>query len=155
MLTEETRTELLPHLNELPTQRVAVMESRGDPAEVAPELVPRLYAAVAAPAPLRARWPNAHLALKHEWIGLWALPIADGVTEVEGARIEEWEYGQVVEIVHEGPFETERESVAKLRAFVSEQGLELVGPHEEEYLTPPGADPQRTLIRYRVSSRPR
>ncbi len=155
MLTEETRTEFLPHLNELPTQRLAVMESRGDPGLVAPELVPRLYAAVGAPALLRARWPNAHHALKHEWIGLWALPIADGVTEIEGVRIEEWEYGQVVEIVHEGPYETEHESIAKLRTFVAEQGLELVGPHEEEYLTPPGAVPQQTLIRYRVSSRPR
>lgn len=155
MLKEEIRADLAPHLNELPPQRVAVMESRGDPAKVAPELVPRLYAAVRAPAPLRARWPNAHLAPKDEWIGLWALPVADDVTEVAGAQIEEWEYGQVAEIVHEGPYETEQESIAKLQAFVAEQGLELVGPHEEEYLTPPGVDPQRTLIRYRVSSRPR
>ena len=144
-----------PALRELPTQHVAVLESFGDPAEVAPDVVPRLYAAVGAPAPLRARWPNAHLAPRNEWIGLWALPIADTVTELEGALVEDWEYGQVAEIVHEGPYETEQESVAKLLAFAAEQGLELVGPHEEEYLTPPGADPQRTLIRYRVSSLPR
>ena len=150
-----TDTDLAPYLTERPTHRVAVLESRGDPAKVAPDIVPRLYAAVGAPAPLRARWPNAHLAPKDEWIGLWALPVADNVTEVEGVLIEEWEYGQVAEIVHEGPFETEHESVAKLQAFVAEQGLELAGPHEEEYLTPPGVAPQRTLIRYSVSSRAR
>ncbi len=145
----------IPQLRELPDQHMAVLESFGDPAEVAPDVVPRLYAAARTPAPLRARWPNAQLAPKDEWIGRWALPIADGVTELEGALVEDWEYGQVVEIVHEGPYETEHESVAKLQAFAAEQGLELVGPHEEEYLTPPGADPQRTLVRYRVSSRDR
>ncbi len=150
-----TKTELAPRLRELPTQHMAVLESFGDPAEVAPDVVPRLYAAVRVPAPLRVRWPNAHLVPKDEWIGLWALPIADGVTEIEGALIQDWEYGQVAEIVHEGPYETEAESVVKLQEFVAEHDLELVGPHEEEYLTPPGAVPQRTLIRYRVSSRPR
>ena len=144
-----------PQLKDLPTQHMAVLESRGDPAEAAPDLVPRLYAAARTPAPIRARWPNAHLAPKAEWIGRWALPIADGVTELEGALVEDWEYGQVVEIVREGPYETEPESIAKLQAFVTEQGLELVGPHEEEYLTPPDAVPQLTLIRYRVSSRDR
>ena len=153
VLEEEAMTT--PHLRELPTQHMAVLESRGDPAEVALDVVPRLYAAARTPAPLRARWPNAHLVPKDEWIGRWALPIADGVTELEGALVEDWEYGQVAEIVHEGPYETEPESVAKLQAFVTEQGLQLVGPHEEEYLTPPEAVPQRTLIRYRVSSRDR
>ena len=65
------------------------------------------------------------------------------------------EYGQVAEIVHEGPYETEEETVATLRKFVAANGLELARLHEEEYLTPPGVEPQRTLIRYRVSSRER
>ena len=70
MLTE---TDLAPYLTDLPTQHVAVLESRGDPAKVAAEVVPALYAAVGSPAPLRARWPNAHLAPKDDWIGLWAV----------------------------------------------------------------------------------
>ena len=155
MTTNEIGTDLAPHLRELPAQHVAVLESRGDPAEVAQDVVPRLFAAVDGEAPLRARWPNADRAPKDEWIGLWALPIAAGVKEIEGALVEDWEYGRVAEIVHVGPFETEPESVAKLEAFAAEQGLELVGPREEEYLTPPGVEPQRTLIRYRVSSRSR
>ena len=151
----ETETDSAPRVRELPSQHMAVLESIGDPEEAARDVVPRLLAAAGGRGPLRARWPNADVAPRDEWIGLWALPLADRVTEIEGALVDEWDYGRVVEIVHEGPFETESESVARLRAFVAEQGLELVGPHEEVYLTPPGAEPQRTLIRYRVSSRAR
>lgn len=151
-------------------RRVALARSVGEPADAARTVVPALYRAVYAlkmrrkreghdfkVEALRARWPNAHHAPRAEWQGEWAIPVPDDVEELppsdESLELATWEYGPCAEILHEGPYSTEGESVRRLLALVEELGYELAGPHEEEYLSPPGAERQRTVIRYEVRKR--
>lgn len=136
--------------------RMAVIETVGDPGEIAANALGALYGAVAqmglTAGPLRARWPNAVDSPKEQWIARWALPVPDGTTEVgTGITLETW-YGQTTaEVVHEGPFDdAEIETVRRLHRFIRDCGYEIAGPAEEEYLTPPGHEPQRTAIRFEV-----
>ena len=71
-------------------------------------------------------------------------------------RLEPWEYGDVAEILHIGPYDREKPTVERLLAFIRAGGYEAIGDHEEEYLKGPGmffrGDPEKyqTIIRYRV-----
>lgn len=151
-------------------RHMAVLRTVGEPSAAGRTAIPSLYRAVYAlrmsrkeagrefrVEPLRARWPNAPDAPPAEWVGEWALPIPDDVSEVpaKDAEIEvaDWEYGPTAEIVHAGPYATEQESVRKLLAFVEGLGYEIAGPHEEEYLTRPDAKEPRTVVRYPVRRR--
>jgi hypothetical protein len=151
-----------PSLERLPDRRVAVVRTGGDPASVGQEAIKRLYGAVYRlkfarkkegrdfkVEPLRARWANAHLAPRDEWEGIWALPIPDDATP-EGVETDLWAYGPVAAIVHRGSFATEAPTIERLHAFIEENGYEIAGPHEEEYLTRPDAKNQRTRILYRI-----
>jgi hypothetical protein len=71
-----------------------------------------------------------------------------------------WEYGEVAEILHVGPYDREEPTLQRLRKFVQAEGYAIVGEHEEEYvrgptLTGPG-DPEQylTILRYRVAKSP-
>jgi hypothetical protein len=149
-----------PRITTLAPVTMAVVRTTGAPAAVAQLAISALYAAASAAGgargALRARWPDAHLVPQERWTGVWALPIADGVQSlpqiVPGmhVEVETWDYGQVAEIVHVGPYAAEDVGVARLREHVQARGYELSGPHEEEYLTPPGAAEQRTVIRFPV-----
>ncbi len=143
-----------PVIREKAATRMATVRTTGAPAVVGKEAAGALYAAVGGRGPLFARWPNAHLVEKEDWIGIWALPLPEGEPRViPGLRpvtMETWTYGTVAEIVHVGSFATEPETIARLHRFIADQGYEIAGPHEEEYLTPPGSPEQRTLIRYVV-----
>jgi hypothetical protein len=112
----------------------------------------------------RARWPKPLSTPKSEWLGIYALPVPAFVTalpeqdstgEVK-VEIATWEYGDVAEILHVGPYSGEPPTVEKLQNFIKAQGYEIAGPHEEEYLKGPGmffqGDPKTyyTIIRYRV-----
>ncbi len=68
-----------------------------------------------------------------------------------GITLETW-YGHLVaEIVYEGPFgEAQVEEVKRLHRFISDCGYEIAGDAEEEYLTRPGEEPQRTIVRYEI-----
>ena len=59
----------------------------------------------------------------------------------------------VAQIVHLGSYRTEAKTIEKLLKFIAEEGLEIAGVHEEEYLTRPGAKVQKTIIRYPVRKR--
>ncbi len=161
-----------PHLVEMASQRMAVVRTVGEPNAVGGKALPALYGAVYTLkfalkkqgddfkiGALRARWPNAHLAPKDEWVGHWALPVPPGTVavtpKIPGVEviIEDWEYGTVAEVMHVGPFATEGSTVERLHAFVTENGYELAGAHEEEYLTRPEAKVQKTIIRYPVRKR--
>ena len=137
--------------------RMATVRATGDPAVTGRSAAATLYASVGGRGPLFARWPNAHLVAKSDWTGIWGLPLPEGEPRVipgmEPVRVETWTYGMVAEVVHVGAFATEPETIARLHRFIADQGYEIVGPHEEEYLTPPGASEQRTLIRYVVKKR--
>jgi hypothetical protein len=164
-----------PRIVELPGQTMAVTTTAGDPSVVGPAAISALYGAVYAlkvaakrrgadfkVGPLRARWPavgdpGGLAADRAAWVGLWGLPVPDGTTtlpqkapDVE-VRVERWAYGPVAEVLHQGPYATEPETVARLEAFVAARGYRTVGPHEEEYLTQPTARVQKTIIRYNVA----
>lgn len=166
-----------PQIVELPCQTMAVVQTKGDPNNVGPKVIPVLYGAVYTykfdqkkhghdfkVGALRARWSGATvdqdggytLGDPSEMVGEWALPVPDGTTELpqKSSDVEvnarTWEYGPVAQVLHEGPYSEEPGTVQRLHAFVAASGYEIVGPHEEEYLTRPGAKVQKTLIRYRV-----
>jgi hypothetical protein len=159
-----------PELVDLPDRRVAVVTSKGDPEVVGEYVFPALYGAVYTlkfarkkagidnfkVGPLIAHWPDAHLVPRDQWTGIWALPIPNDVTEVPAkipepqVRVETWNAGTVAQVLHIGPYSEEGPTVAKLHAFIEEQGFEIAGDHEEEYLTSPDAKVVKTIIRYPV-----
>jgi len=158
-----------PEILEMGSQKMAVLVTKGDPNKVAAKAMPALYGSVYKlkfelkkkgtdfkVRGLRARWPDAHLVPKDEWTGIWALPIPNDVTEIPQkmpeveVKIETWQYGTVTQILHLGPYKDEGPTVERLHRFIKDSGYEIVGTHEEEYLTSPKAKVQKTLIRYPV-----
>jgi len=155
-----------PRLTTMARQKMIVVEAKGDPNVVGKDAFGLLYKTffslkgvrMAAP---RARWLNIATDPKDQWVGLYGLPIPDSITQlpegIQGVRIEDWEYGEVAEILHVGPYAEETPAIAKLHEFIREIGYEIAGPHEEEYLKGPGmaASPSdyRTIIRYTVKKR--
>ncbi len=169
MATRVRPTE--PHLVRKARQTMAVIRAYGDPNEALPKVLPALYGSVyrlkfglkkAGQAtfkvgPLVARWPISLDTPRDQWVGHVGLAIPAATHSLEQAdsclpiEIEVWEYGpQVAEIMHIGPYVTERPAVDRLLAFVASSGYELAGAHEEEYLTSPNATIQKTVIRYPV-----
>ena len=67
-----------------------------------------------------------------------------------------WEYGEVAEVLHIGPYDREEPTLQRLREFVQVEGYALVEEHEEEYIRGPTmagpGDPEQylTILRYRV-----
>lgn len=153
-----------PHTLELPAERMASVVTTGDPDKVAAPAVEALYRSVAEVRketpfdlePLRARWPMQSEDPRDEWVAMWGIPVPATVEHMPQVDedypviIEDWEYGAVAEIMHEGSYAEERRTVERLYDYMREQRYEVLGPHEEEYLTPPDAPVPRTLIRYRV-----
>jgi hypothetical protein len=154
-----------PQINKMPDkQKMLVVEAKGDPNVVGKEAFSLLFKTFFSlkgvkMVPPRARWSNMVTDPKNEWIGLYALPLPDHITElpagVTGGKIEDWDYGEVAEILHIGPYSEEGPTIEKLHLFIEEQGYQITGPHEEEYLKGPGmgpVDPAEyvTIIRYSV-----
>jgi hypothetical protein len=163
---------LEPQITPKSAQQVLVIEVKGDPNAVGGEGFGQLFKSFYAlkkeyqdlkMAPPRARWPLSADVPVEEWIGRYALPLNVIVEELPvsdkispNARIEKWYGGDVAEILHLGAYEDESPTIDKLLEFIDEQGYEIVGQHEEEYLRGPGilfkGNPQkyRTIIRYEV-----
>jgi hypothetical protein len=162
-----------PRLMTLPPLKVLLVTARGDPNTVGKKAFGRLMStyfglqgvpkggpAFRAP---RARWPDAGGA-PGEWTGLYAMPVPDSITALPSKSAEDglevalttWDYGDVAEILHVGPYSAEDATIGRLKAFIADQGHEIAGLHEEEYLRGPGmlfaGDPRSylTLIRYPV-----
>jgi len=112
----------------------------------------------------RARWPQDLTTPKAEWVGAYALPIPESVAKVPvhqpqagfKASLVTWEYGEVAEILHFGPYNREEPTMERLQEFVLKSGYVTVGGHEEEYIAGPTqngkGDPEKyvTIIRYEV-----
>ena len=64
--------------------------------------------------------------------------------------VETWEYGTVAQALHLGEYADEAPKIERLHAFIAEQGYEIAGPHEEEYLSRPGAKVMKTIVRSQV-----
>ncbi len=115
----------------------------------------------------RARWPKPFNTPRDEWVGIWALPVPDSVTSLPvlkektayEIKLGTWEYGDVAEILHKGPYKTEIPAIEKLKAFIQSSGYGIAGIHEEEYLIGPGmfgpGNPEKyyTIIRYPVKKK--
>ena len=110
---------------------------------------------------LACRWTNAMKAPPSKWEARWGLEVSDFVTGRDllqadpkiRVKVQTWDYGQVVQILHKGPYSEEWPSIEKLHTFVRDRGYRIVGAHEEEYLTRPDVKVPRTIIRYRVKKR--
>ena len=162
-----------PQILEMPTQKMAVVYGKGAPDKVFPELMPALYGSVYTlkfdlkkkgqptfkVSGLRARYPDAHLVPKDEWTHIIGLPIPEDTTSLPQkvpnteVKIEQWEYGTVAQILHLGPYDQEYTTVECLHQFIEENGYEIAGLHEEEYLTSPDAKVIKTIIRYPVKKK--
>ena len=78
------------------------------------------------PAP-RARW-SGDMKDKSTWTGYYALPVPAGTTSLPqvdaepGYKVEliAWEYGDVAEILHIGPYAEETPTIEKLHRFIAE-----------------------------------
>jgi hypothetical protein len=166
-----------PAMRTMPPQRVLMVTAEGVPGAAGKKAfgllmktyfsikgVPKGGPAFKAP---RARWPLPASVPQSEWIGLYAVPVPDTLKNVklpeppQGMTIQltTWQYGQVAEIVHIGPYEKEQPAIKRLHEYIENNGYRIAGMHEEEYLKGPGmffkGNPEKycTIIRYQVEKR--
>ncbi|MCE5248595.1 GyrI-like domain-containing protein [bacterium] len=162
-----------PRITELQNQKMLVVEATGDPNTAGGKAFGTLFKTYFKikgipkgphmPAP-RARWPLSLDTPKSEWTGVYALPVPENTTELPEVKhapeitvsLATWEYGEVAEILHIGPYTSEEPTVKRLMDFIGQQGYAVTGNHEEEYIKGPGmffkGNPEKyyTIIRYRV-----
>jgi hypothetical protein len=154
-------------------RRMLVLAVKGDPDKAASGAFSRLYKAYyqlpgkkksSAPPAACARWSKPVGAPKEEWVGIYGLPVQDdlvtlprGIKEADPAlMLTIWQYGDVAQILHAGPYKETGPSVTQLASFINNSGYGILGDYEEEYLKGPGEksagnpDRYRTIIRYRV-----
>ena len=162
-----------PQILEMPRQKMAVIYGKGTPEKVFPQLMPALYGSVYTlkfelkkqglptfkVSGLRARYPDVHLVPMEEWTHVVGLPIPEETSSLPQkvgspeVRIEDWEYGTVAQILHMGAYDQEEASMERLHRFIEENGYEITGVHEEEYVTGPDTKLPKTVIRYRVKKK--
>ena len=172
-MTPRKSSKTDPQILEMPPQKMAAVQAKGAPHNVFPKVMPALYGSVYTlkfdlkkkglptfkVTGLRARYPDAHLVPKDEWTHIIALPIPDDTTSLPQktagteVKIETWEYGTVAQILHLGPYSEEGPTIERLHQFIKENGYEIAGDHEEEYLTRPDAKVPKTIIRYSIKKR--
>lgn len=162
-----------PKISTRKNEKMLVVEAKGDPNVVGAKafgLLFQLYYSLkeTPKGPMqalpRARWPQSLDTPKSEWVGVYGLPVPEIVTELpqhqaqEGlkASLTTWEYGEVAEILHFGPYDKEEPTMQRLTDLVKQRGYKILGGHEEEYIKGPTmsgrGDPEKylTIIRYRV-----
>lgn len=162
----------VPEIVEMPAETMAVVHTVGDPTDVAQKVFPALYGAVYPLkfalkrqglefkiTPPRARWfggPEWATLPREEWRAEWAIAIPEDTIELQQkdpetpVTVEIWEYGTVAQVLYIGSYADETPTIEALHAFITEQGYEIAGPHEEEYQSRPDAKAPKTVIRYQV-----
>lgn len=76
-----------------------------------------------------------------------------GLPAIEKLRLEAYDEGLCVQIMHIGPYADERPTIEKLHNFAKDHGLELKGKHHEIYLNDPRRvrpEKMKTVIRQPV-----
>jgi hypothetical protein len=160
-----------PRISMMASQNMLVVELKGDPNVVGGRAFGALFKTYyqlkgvpkggSPPAP-KARWPLPLDTPKGEWVGIYGMPIPATVEALPAkadplVKIGTWDYGTVAEILHVGLYSEEVPTVGRLMAFIAQNGYQVIGEHEEEYLRGPGmfgkSDPKKyyTIIRYRVT----
>ena len=166
-----------PQISTRPAEKMLVVEAMGDPRTVGGSafgLLFQLYYRIpetpkgpmqTAP---RARWPVEFDQPRSEWRGIYALPVPERVQTLPEhmappgleAKLTTWEYGEIAEILHIGPYDQEEPTLKRLREFARAEGYQLADEHEEEYIRGPTmagpGDPEKyiTILRYRVKRPP-
>ncbi len=163
-----------PRISSKAPQNMLVVTAKGDPNVVAGKAFGLLFKTYIKlpgasrdpkPAP-RARF-SGDMKDKASWTGYYALPVPAGTISLPQVAVEPgykveliaWEYGEVAEILHIGPYAGEAPTIEKLHRFITEKGYEIDGPHEEEYVKGPGmffkGDDKKyyTIIRYQVKKK--
>ncbi|HNX59773.1 MAG TPA: GyrI-like domain-containing protein [Spirochaetota bacterium] len=105
---------------------------------------------------------------KKGYIADWAYPVPAGVDKIPdnqnsypNFRIETWKYGEAAAILHKGPYDKAPQTITRLEKFIAEQGYEVSGVLEEEFVKGPGKegpgipDEYLTIIRYEIVKKPR
>lgn len=98
------------------------------------------------------------------WKGFIAIPVPQSISSLPDefksapypVRLETLTYGMVGEIVHFGAYEDETPTINQLKQYITNQGYEITGLHEEEYIKGPGLpfvkpNDYITIIRYQVA----
>ena len=93
--------------------------------------------------------------------GQWALSVPDGTLEQDlpqkdprfPVRIARWQYGDCAWVMHLGGYDEEMPTVRRLVSFIHDSGREVIGDHEEWYLSMPNAKVPKTVILYPVRER--
>ena len=164
-----------PKIRMMNNQKMITIEIKGDPNEVGKKEIRQLFKTFykiktkeLRMSALRGRWPNPINTPKNEWIGIYGLPVPDSVNELPEqsgnaefhATLKVWEYGEVAEILHIGPYSDESATIQRLHKFIEENGYGwIAGEHEEEYLKGPGmffkSNPKNyyTIIRHRIKKK--
>jgi hypothetical protein len=80
-----------------------------------------------------------------------AVQLARGKSpEVEEVTLETIDEGLCVQMLHIGPYESEKETMGLIQSFAQASGLKLTGPHHEIYLSDPRRVPPdrlKTILR--------
>lgn len=160
-----------PQITRMMDQNMLVLEAQGSPTDVRREawgyLVDMMMSMDGPPQgftmpTLRARLSLPFEAPASDWVGLYGFPVPQRVDEIPDvelpdrfqAKIETWEYGEVAQVLHVGSYADEIDTIQKLEQFIADQGYEIIGEREEEYLRGaafwPPSSKDYTLIRYRV-----
>ncbi|MFD6158769.1 GyrI-like domain-containing protein [Nocardia sp. NPDC060256] len=92
---------------------------------------------------------------RSEWHWQLMIRMPEGVTAdmVRGATFERLSEGDAVQVLHVGPYATEPETLAKMDAFMTAEGLAMNGRHHEIYLSDPRRVPAaqaKTILRHPV-----
>lgn len=168
MSPRKLRTD--PVILEMPSQKMAIVQGKGSPDKVFARVFPALFGSVytlkfdlkkrglesfKVNCP-RARYPDAHLYPKEEWLIIAGIPVPDNTNSLPQkepgieVKLGFWEYGTVAQILHLGPYDQETETIERLQQFIMANGYEIVGPYEEEYQSKPDAKVIKTVIRYQI-----
>ena len=172
-MTPRKSSKTDPQILEMPPQKMAVVYGKGTPDKVFSELMPALYGSVYTlkfdlkkkglptfkVSPPRARYPDAVGTPMNDWTIITGVPVPEDTTslpqKVAGieVKLETWDYGTVAQILHLGAYDQEEATIKRLHQFIEENGYEIAGAHEEEYLTRPDAKVLKTIIRYPIKKK--
>jgi hypothetical protein len=78
-----------------------------------------------------------------------------GQPAIEQVRMEAWTEGLAAQIMHVGPFSEEGPTVARVQAFIEENGYQPAGKHHEIYLSDPrraAPEKMKTVLRQPVAA---
>lgn len=158
-------------MSRLPKRTVVTITAVGSPAKVFTRVLPLLYGTaygtkfkVFRPkgkklviGHLVSAYPNGLNQAMSKWTIVTDLEVSDFVKAsdllqkdpTQPVKLAKRPAALVAQILHVGPYSKEGPTIKKLLAFIKEQKLKIIGPHEEVYLTMPGPK-AKTVIRYAV-----